>query len=40
MKRLLSLAVVLCCASGAFAQLTQQQKVTDFKAIVALYDKN
>jgi C-terminal processing protease CtpA/Prc len=39
MKRLLTVALFLCCTSSSFAQLTQQQKVTDFKALVGLYDK-
>jgi hypothetical protein len=40
MKKWISLALLLCCASGAFAQLTHEQKVADFKTLVALYDKN
>ena len=43
MKRLLTfvlLALVFGCASTSFAQLTHQQKVADFKALVALYNKN
>ncbi len=39
MKRLLTLAIFLCLASTSFAQLTHQQKVADFKALVGLYDK-
>jgi peptidase S41-like protein/PDZ domain-containing protein len=39
-RRLLFLAVFLCFASTSFAQLTHQQKLTDFQALVALYDKN
>ena len=39
MKRLLTVALFLCCASSSFGQLTEQQKVTDFKALVGLYDK-
>lgn len=40
MKKLLILALLLCSASSVFAQLTHQQKVADFKTLVALYDKN
>jgi hypothetical protein len=40
MKRLLIVTLLLCCACSAFAQLTHQQKVADFKTLVALYDKN
>jgi hypothetical protein len=40
MKKLLTLAIFLCFASTSFAQLTHQQKLTDFQALVALYDKN
>jgi hypothetical protein len=32
--------LLLCSAAGSFAQLTREQKSTDFKAIVGLYDKN
>jgi|GEM_PF-411497 len=37
---LLSPAVFLCFASTSFAQLTHQQKLSDFRALVALYNKN
>ena len=40
MKRLLAVAILLGCASASFAQLTHQQKLADFKALVGLYDKN
>ena len=40
MKRLLILAIVLSCASSCYAQLTHDQKVSDFSAIAGLYDKN
>jgi hypothetical protein len=40
-KKLLILAVlVVSAAPSCLAQLTQEQKVSDFKALVALYDKN
>jgi hypothetical protein len=39
-KKLLTIGLFLACACSSFAQLTQQQKVTDFKALVGLYDKN
>lgn len=40
MKKVVLVVALLCSAPGCFAQLTQQQKLTDFKALVALYDKN
>lgn len=40
MKRLSACAIFLCFLSTAYAQLTQDQKVSDFTAIAALYDKN
>jgi hypothetical protein len=40
MKKLLLVVVFLIIAPSCFAQLTQEQKVTDFKALVGLYDKN
>ena len=40
MKKVLLVAALLSFAPSCFAQLTQQQKLTDFKALVALYDKN
>lgn len=41
MRRLLFVAaLVLCAAPGCFAQLTHEQKMSDFKALVGLYDKN
>ena len=40
MKRVLLVAAFLCFAPSCFAQLTQEQKLTDFKALAALYDKN
>lgn len=39
MKRLLTIAIYLCFASISFAQLTHQQKLTDFKALVGVYNK-
>jgi hypothetical protein len=39
MKRLAVTAIVLCLVSSCFAQLTQEQKVTDFPALAALYAK-
>jgi len=40
MKKLICIIVFLIFAPGCFAQLTTEQKVTDFKALVGLYDKN
>jgi len=40
MKKVLFVVVFLCVAPSCFAQLTREQKLTDFKALVALYDKN
>jgi hypothetical protein len=40
MKKLLLVVVFLITAPSCFAQLTQEQKVTDFKALAGLYDKN
>jgi hypothetical protein len=40
MKRVLLAAAFLSFAPSCFAQLTREQKLTDFKALVALYDKN
>jgi hypothetical protein len=39
MKRLLTIAIFLCFASTSFAQLTHQQKLSDFKTLVGLYNK-
>ncbi len=39
-KAMLTCAVFLCFASTSFAQLTHEQKLSDFKTLVALYDKN
>ena len=40
MKKLVCLIAFLVFSPGCFAQLTTEQKVTDFKALVGLYDKN
>src|SRR5437016_10022094 len=40
MKRLSTFALLLCFASGAYAQLTQAQKINDFNSLVALYNRN
>jgi hypothetical protein len=40
MKRLLIVAIVLCCAPSCYAQITHDQKISDFSALVGLYDKN
>jgi hypothetical protein len=40
MKRLPIFAIFLCFISGAYAQLTQSQKVTDFLSLAALYDRH
>ena len=40
MKKVFLVAAFLCFAPSCFAQLTQEQKLTDFKALAALYDKN
>lgn len=40
MKKVFLVLAFLCVAPSCFAQLTQEQKLTDFKALVALYDKN
>jgi hypothetical protein len=41
MKKLLMVAVMVCLAApSCFAQLTHEQKITDFKALAGLYDKN
>jgi hypothetical protein len=40
MKKLFLVVVVLCFAPACFAQLTREQKIADFKAMAALYDKN
>ena len=40
MRRILTCALFLVCATPAFCQLTQTQKVADFTALAALYDKN
>ncbi|MGI8745841.1 MAG: S41 family peptidase [Bryobacteraceae bacterium] len=40
MKRIFAIAVFLCLAPGAFAQLSQSQKVSDFTQLAALYAKN
>lgn len=40
MKRALTCVFFLGFASAAFGQLTQAQKVSDFTALAALYDKN
>jgi len=40
MHRILTFALLLSCATPAFCQLTQAQKVADFNALAALYDKN
>jgi hypothetical protein len=40
MKKLAVTAIVLCLVSSCFAQLTQEQKVTGFPALAALYGKN
>jgi hypothetical protein len=40
MKKVLLVAVFVSFAPSCFAQLTREQKLTDFKALVALYDKN
>src|SRR5260221_12210577 len=39
-KAMLTCAIFLCFASTSFAQLTHEQKLSDFKTLVALYDKN
>jgi Peptidase family S41/PDZ domain len=40
-RRLLFVVLlVLCVAPGCFAQLTHEQKISDFKALVGLYNKN
>jgi hypothetical protein len=40
LKKLLLVVVFLSIAPSCFAQLTQEQKVNDFKALAGLYDKN
>jgi len=40
MKLLSTCAIFLCFISTGYAQLTQDQKVSDFTALAALYDKN
>jgi hypothetical protein len=40
MRKPLLAILVLCTASAGFAQLTPEQKNTDFMALVGLYDKN
>ena len=40
MHRILTCALLVFCAAPAFCQLTQAQKVADFTALAALYDKN
>jgi hypothetical protein len=40
MKRALTCVIFLGFASAAFGQLTQAQKISDFTALAALYDKN
>lgn len=40
MKRIFTAALFVCLAPGAFAQLTEDQKVSDFMQLVALYSKN
>jgi hypothetical protein len=40
MRKSLLVTLVLCTASAGFAQLTPEQKNTDFMALVGLYDKN
>src|SRR5262245_53793767 len=40
MKILAVAALVLCVASPTFAQLTEDQKITDFLVLVALFDSN
>src|SRR5437660_754114 len=40
MKYWSTFAVFVCFATGAFAQLTQDQKVADFNQLAALYAKN
>jgi len=40
MKKVFLVVVLFCCAPACFAQLTQQQKIADFKALAGLYDKN
>jgi hypothetical protein len=39
-KKLFLIVALLSIAPSCFAQLTQDQKVTDFKALAGLYDKN
>jgi Peptidase family S41/PDZ domain len=40
MKKFLIIALMVCFAPTCFAQLTQEQKIADFKALAGLYDKN
>src|SRR5579863_847050 len=40
MKRILALALFLSFGPSCFAQLTPEQKLSDFMSLVALYDKN
>jgi hypothetical protein len=40
MKKLLLVGLILFLAPGCYAQVTQDQKVSDFMALVGLYDKN
>ena len=39
-KSILLAMIFLCFASTSFAQLTHEQKLSDFRALVALYNKN
>ena len=40
MNRIVTFALVVSCVVPAFGQLTQSQKIADFTALAALYDKN
>jgi hypothetical protein len=39
-KSLLVFAIFVLCVPACFAQLSQEQKVTDFLALAGMYDKN